>query len=261
MSVPARETEKPRTRRVKRKNVQAGDGWTVVTHASSGEGVALDGVRARGTVQGLTVEMLMHDLRQRRERWRDTECARGLEGAMGQRSWDVGEAVCIGIGSFSLDWEHRHRAMWQLVMLLEVIRFISKPELTIKVYAQEPAFTPLDLDFLAALDIEVTISHIEIHITDKTFVFAPFVDWYILLPTFLRDKEPELYIGNEILDEYDIYASSEDKKVVLAESNAVGQKLLKGRQSRRVPEFALHAHALNGLVTYWKIDRDADIPH
>jgi hypothetical protein len=33
------------------------------------------------------------------------------------------EAVCIGIGSLSADWEHRWRSMWQLVLFVEVVGY------------------------------------------------------------------------------------------------------------------------------------------
>ena len=121
------EVPKAKSRRVKRRNVQASDGWTVVTHGSGRKGEnesILDNARPRDVFKGLTVEKLVGEFRKLEERFRDTECARkmgeilkraGIEGTMQE------EAVCIGIGSFSLDWAHRWRALWQLVLFLFVV--------------------------------------------------------------------------------------------------------------------------------------------
>ena len=122
------EVPKAKSRRVKRRNVQASDGWTVVTHTGPGRSkdveAVLDGARPKDVGKGLTVEKLVGELRKLEERFRDTECARkmgeilkraGIEGTMQE------EAVCIGIGSFSLDWAHRWRALWQLVLFLFVV--------------------------------------------------------------------------------------------------------------------------------------------
>ncbi|KAF2114205.1 hypothetical protein BDV96DRAFT_495251 [Lophiotrema nucula] len=252
---------KGKGRRVKRKNVAASDGWTVVTHsdsnssATNGASSSLEDARPKRTVDGLTVDRLLEDLGKLQSRWEETPCARQLTDILGKREWKVEQAVCIGIGSFSLDWEHRHRSMWQLVLFLAVVKLvtISKPQL--KLFAQEPAFTPLDIDLLSAVSINVLTTNIESHITSKSFVFAPFVDWNLLLPIFLKDKDPDLYIGNEILDDYGPYARTEEKERRRKECEAIAQGFLKGRQSMKVPEFSLHAHALNGLVSSHKVQK------
>ncbi|KAF2252051.1 hypothetical protein BU26DRAFT_561828 [Trematosphaeria pertusa] len=243
--------------RVKRKHIQAGDGWTVVTHSAASRRSGEDGARdARPTriVEGLTVEKLLDDLRKMEARWRETTCAQQLERVLQKRTWDVNEAVCIGIGSFSLDWEHRHRSMWQLALFLATVKLVQHEQSQIRLYAQEPAFTPLDISFLRALNIAVLSADIQTHITKSSFVFAPFVDWYILLPLFLKGKDPELYIGNEVLDDYGVFAKTSEKERVLEESNETGNIFQRGREWRRVPEFEPHGQALEGLMVYWKED-------
>ncbi|KAI8931430.1 hypothetical protein NX059_011758 [Plenodomus lindquistii] len=251
--------------RVKRQAVESEDGWTVITHGLSGlslgKGEKRDGKEREngvngmpGTVDGLTAETLLVDFKKRQERWMDTECARHLQGLLEKRKWKVKEAVCIGIGSFSRDWEHRHRSMWQLVLFFDVVEQLRKQNLEVKLYAQEPAFTAIDVSFLKSLDIEVVESDVESHIDARAFVYSPFVDWYLLLPTFLQDRDPELYVGNEILDDYKTYAQTEDKKKKLEECNKLGQEFLKHRETVKLKEFDLHAHALNGMVVYWKKD-------
>jgi hypothetical protein len=129
------EEPKGKGRRVKRRQVQAGDGWTVVTHTASGRAKRneeiLEGSHPRALVLGLTVEKLGLEFRELERRFRDTACARQLGEILkyrvmvgeGQKSDEgVENAVCIGIGSFSIDWEHRWRALWQLVLFLFVIK-------------------------------------------------------------------------------------------------------------------------------------------
>lgn len=123
-------------------------------------------------------------------------------------------------------------------------------------YAQDPAFTPLDTEFLSLLSITTLESGLENKITSESFVYSPFVDWFLLLPTFLAGKEPVLYVGNEILDDYGIFAQSREKKERLEECNEIGNKWLEGRRMVRLKEFEKHANALNGMVVYWREGKD-----
>lgn len=84
------------------------------------------------------------------------------------------------------------------------------------------------------------------------------MDWFLLLPTFLADRDPVLYIGNEILDDYSMYAQSEEKKEKLQECNEVGKKWLVGRQVVKLCEFEKHGNALNGMVVYLRVTGDDD---
>lgn len=93
---------------------------------------------------------------------------------------------------------------------------------------------------------------LETHITSHSFVYSPFVDWYILLPVFLQRKNPVLYLGNAILDDYTAYAQDEYKSTKLEECNELGREFLEGRKRVGLKEFALHAHALNGMEVFWK---------
>ena len=120
--------------RIKRQQVDTDDGWTVITHGLSNLSVGNGKKKDKGNrsnaqagsmptdlVQGLTAEKLLQDFHNRTEKWKTTACAQHLEGVLAKRKWDVENAVCIGIGSFSRDWEHRHRAMWQLVLFMSVV--------------------------------------------------------------------------------------------------------------------------------------------
>lgn len=119
---------------MKRQQVDTDDGWTVITHGLSnlsvgngkkkgktGRSNAQAGSMPTDLVQGLTAEKLLQDFNNRAEKWKTTSCAQQLESVLVKRECGVESAVCIGIGSFSRDWEHRHRAMWQLVLFISVV--------------------------------------------------------------------------------------------------------------------------------------------
>lgn len=128
----------------------------------------------------------------------------------------------------------------------------------VHIYAQEPAFTSLDHEFLSLLSISVCTDDIATYITTDSFVFSPFVDWYILLPIFLKDKDPALYVGNEILSDYGPFAQSEEKKEKLEECNVLGRKWLAKRDMVKLGDFEMHPHALNGMVVYWADVKEND---
>lgn len=108
------------------------------------------------------------------------------------------------------------------------------------------------------LSISVTETVIANHITPATFVFAPFVDYYVLLPLFLKGRDPPLYIGNEVQDCY-VYltdAAVRDREGLKEECNGIGRRFLEGREMVRLGEFSLHTNGLEGLVVFWKKDGD-----
>ena len=125
-------------------------------------------------------------------------------------------------------------------------------------YAQDPALTPLDTDFLALLDVATT-STIETHISRAAFVFSPFVDWFLLLPVFLAGADPALYVGNEILDDYSAYAHGKEKREKLEECNVLGEAFLKAREGTKLVSLETHAHALEGMVVYWRKEREGEV--
>ncbi|KAG9193316.1 hypothetical protein G6011_03351 [Alternaria panax] len=251
--------------RVKRKEVQSDDGWTVITHGLASVSLNDKGKKEMDvgslptrTVEGLTAEKLLGDFRTLQDRWEDTLLAQQVKEILDKRSghggWGVEEATCIGIGSFSRDWAHRWRSLWQLVLFVDVIERLKADNKDTKIgcFAQDPAFTPLDIEFLCLLSITVLESDLHFHITSKSFVYSPFVDWFLLLPTFLKSRDPVLYVGNEILDDYSVYAQTKEKKERLEECNEVGKKWMEGREKVALKEFEKHGNALNGMVVYWK---------
>lgn len=245
--------------RMKRQEVEGEDGWRVITHGmkklnvkhNAANGKAKIRKKVAGQipsqiVKNLTLDKLLDDFDKLRNRWDGTAVARQIDELAKKQEWHVETAVCIGIGSFSRDWEHRWRSLWQLVLFLDVVKHAGD----VQMYAQDPAFTPLDKEFLTHLDITTVEAGIEKYVSPEAFVYSPFVDWFILLPMFLADRNPAVYVGNEVLGDYAAYAQGEDKKEKLGECNELGEKFLKGREMVKVKGFECHAHALNGMVIY-----------
>jgi hypothetical protein len=111
-------------KREKRKQVQSDDGWTVVSGGRTkddAQTAQLQSARPTRTVGGLTEEKLLDELSTMERKWEKTSCAKNLARMLSLRDWTVKEAACIGIGSFSIDWEHRYRSMWQLVLFRVVV--------------------------------------------------------------------------------------------------------------------------------------------
>jgi hypothetical protein len=125
-------------------------------------------------------------------------------------------------------------------------------------YAQDPALTQLDTDFLSILGVATT-STIETHISRTAFVFSPFVDWFLLLPTFLAGADPALYVGNEILDDYSVYAHGKEKKEKLEECNVLGKAFLGVREGTKLASLETHAHALEGMIVYWRKGEEIEV--
>ena len=105
--------------RVKRKEVQTEDGWTVITHGFSD--LSLDkGSPPSHIVEGLTAEKLKEEFGKLQERWGDSGVAGQVKGLLG-KGGDVREAVCVGVGSCSRDGVHRWRSLWQIVLFVGVV--------------------------------------------------------------------------------------------------------------------------------------------
>lgn len=258
----------PKKGHKKRKEVQADDGWTVITHKTAQpsrnqkNNVSKQLKRALPVkvMEGLTGAKLSQDFVLMRDKWRLTECATFMKQFITSKRWDIKTAVCIGIGSFSLDWEHRYRSLWQLALFVDVLDWAMENDerSEVIIYAQDPIFSAVDIDFLSSLRRPVIVVEdgIQKHISSRTFIFSPFVDWALLLPTFIKDRDPVLYIGNAILSSYEDYAGGQKCG---DECGAIGKIFLDGREMTKVPDFSGHDAALQGLNIYCKEDDHADV--
>lgn len=241
------------------------DGWTVVTRGMSR--VKLHDRHADGSgappqiIPSLTAAKLRDEIAAMQMRWRDCAVARQVEELVNdaRKSRDVRTAVCVGIGSFARDWTHRYRSLWQLVLFLDVVRWLGRDgEVEVQCVAQDPAFMELDEEVLEELGVKVVRDSVEEYISETAFVFSPFVDWFFLLPVVLKGRSPALYVGNEILDDYTVYAQTEEKREKLRECNACGKEFLEHRDMTKLVDFSEHAHALNGMVIYTRTAKDDD---
>ncbi|KAL7772704.1 hypothetical protein CFE70_002665 [Pyrenophora teres f. teres 0-1] len=237
--------------RIKRQQVATDDGWSVITHglanvsldsdksknkAAGGGGQGKAKAKGEGkddgkknsmftlpdVVSDITPDKLLAEFKGLQRRWAEFGVARQIDGIFGgnagggdveggeeddgkdsgeKEDWDIREAICIGIGSFSRDWVHRWRSLWQLVLF--------------------------------------------VHVVGK--------DWFLLLPTFLKGKDPAVYIGNEILSDYTLFAQTTEKRDMLETCNEVGRKWLERRRCVKLKEgvgVGASASALGGLVVY-----------
>lgn len=93
------------------------------THASTEKQTAADVPFSVPTVvvEGLTVEKLMDLYTKMEKEFEKTDFSRQMTEMLRKRTWAIDDAVCIGIGSFSIDWEARYRSMWQLVLFKAVV--------------------------------------------------------------------------------------------------------------------------------------------
>lgn len=332
--------------RIKRQQVAAEDGWTVITHglanvslvnaekSSHGDDKGKRNAKDNSTgkkgtafvlpdvISDITAEKLLAEFKMLQERWRHLGVAGQIDGIFGGRAgrkeaeageegekdmengkkddWDIREAMCIGIGSFSRDWVHRWRSLWQLVLFVDVVGkgmfllcfpvlpsvcmvlasccllllYTCRPRLLtttllvipkdtqiqpITCYATDPAFTQIDTEFLSLLHISALPSSPTSSpspssvITSQTFLYSPFVDWFLLLPSFLKDKDPAVYIGNEVLSDYTLFAQTTEKREMLEMCNEVGRKWSERRRCVKLKEgvgVGASASALGGLVVY-----------
>ncbi|KAK3078461.1 hypothetical protein LTS18_007452 [Coniosporium uncinatum] len=272
---PHNNKRRPPTARQKRVQVSLDDGWTVVTSSSTTTRIPTEGTSAHAhpklpQEKGLTVQKLQQEYERYRELLRASECARTVEAVLkrwqreGEGSWGIDTAVCVGLGQLSVEAAVRRRAMWQLVLFLHVVESLQGlgggGGERVKMFAQEPNFTALDEEFLKGLGVEV-VTHprgAEM-VTERTFLYAPFLPWFVLLRDVLPGKDPRLYVGidvNEVQERMELqkggYGLEEVGDQELEECSQVAKKFLEGRQRVRVGEFEGERNALEGLWVYWR---------
>ncbi|KAF2722566.1 hypothetical protein K431DRAFT_302419 [Polychaeton citri CBS 116435] len=136
----------------------------------------------------VTIRELMNSYQHAKERWVVSPC----RGALMEHSvlpspphiGTVETALIVGLGSLTQCDERtracRHKRMLQLAAFKDVVRQLEASHFTepregwdIRIKAQDPAFTPLDISFLATLGIECVAASQGTRTVDKsTFVFV-----------------------------------------------------------------------------------------
>ncbi|OCK85258.1 hypothetical protein K432DRAFT_421950 [Lepidopterella palustris CBS 459.81] len=213
------------------------------------------------TKEGLTVTKLVEEYNQMKKRWDETHFAVELRlMILDKAPWNVGEAIAFGTGSFCIDSENRFRSLWQLVLFMHVIKYLSRDGSTIALYAQEPLFHELDEQFLRELNVSVLHGDAASYIKPTSFVYSPFMDWSILLPKILKDKDPMLYVGNRVYPDVKPFANADVMKKLnkkppstsIEDCNDIARKFRKHREGIKFPKFELHGTALEGIEMYRK---------
>ena len=107
----------------------------------------------------MTAGKVFADFKRKTRTWQQSDCRRQVLQILDRQKpddgWHVTEAVCMGSGSFSRDnIEHCKRSMTQFVAFMDVMRHIqASSDSEVKVYAQEPVYTTVDLAFLKLLEV------------------------------------------------------------------------------------------------------------
>lgn len=167
--------------------------------------------------------------------------------------------------------------MWQFVVFLWLVEEVREEESgsdvrgAVKCFAQEPRFTPTDVEVLKHFDIVVlpALNGKEL-VNEKTLLYAPFLPWSLLLKGFLQAGTPPICVSNDVgecvemlqmrikhgtkfLDSEGISLEEDDVK----ECERVGRAILEKRKAVAFPAFELHAECLK-LMVYME-EEEADI--
>ncbi|EKG14742.1 hypothetical protein MPH_08017 [Macrophomina phaseolina MS6] len=159
--------------------------------------------------------------------------------------------------------------MWQLVCFLDIVEMLRRggEEGTVAVYAEDPVFNALDEEILGELGVTVVQGR---RLTDgsrqegaaqfierDSFVFAPFMPSFMVLEDFLADRDPAIYIGNDVQATLELarsqvrYSGDVDERTRRC-IRVAEEFLAQGREVVTLPEFDLHEHALAGQMIYWR---------
>ncbi|KAF2138964.1 uncharacterized protein K452DRAFT_78736 [Aplosporella prunicola CBS 121167] len=235
---------------------------------------------------GTTKARVLHRVNTCRTRWAESACAaevRKLVARAGQarkRGSRLRRAVCLGLGSLSGENAALcARSVWQLVAFLELVKLVTGRDeasgedvegekVDVQVYAEDPVFNALDEEVLRDVGVVVLraaegeVAASAQHIAPDCMVFAPFMPWFVMLPHFLRDRHPALYIGSDVADMLEAAqrradghdATPLDHVSVLAARASLAQN----RDTAPFPLFDLLDGALNPMVVSWVKREDDD---
>lgn len=215
------------------RNMRSGGGYSGLSAA--GLAAAHTPAGPARVMPGTDKARLMERLEAFRERWAECACREGIRAVLGragvgeavvesvegegegagakaaEQATRIAKAVCIGLGSLSVDNVAAGvRSMWQLVCFLDIVGMLGAgPDAPpIALYAEDPVFNPLDEDILAELGVTIVQGRRSADgsrqegaaqfIERDTLVFAPFMPSFMVLEDFLADRNPAIYIGNDV---------------------------------------------------------------
>ncbi|TID13057.1 hypothetical protein E2P81_ATG09790 [Venturia nashicola] len=275
---------KPRPRisqHVKRQTVELSDGWSVITSSklralmshihTTDPHLDHEADYSRPTPERVT--SIIAEANHYLERWRACQCATDLADTLRPREAKDGgvieNAICAGLGSLNTESLAQKRTrMWQFVVFLWLVEQVQEKEngsivgSAFKCYAQEPRFTPTDVEVLKHFDIIVLPAlNGKDFVNEKTLLYAPFLPWSLLLKDCLQAGTPAICVSNDIGEVVEMLQmrmkhgtkSIDSEGISLQEEDLkgcerVGRTFLEKRKGVAFPAFEFHAECLKLMV-------------
>lgn len=139
------------------------DGWEHVTRKNVRRTFKQQTINTASppTDRDLTLDRLRETYKARMSAWRDSSCRAELRRLLDQtrpdEGWQVDNAVCLASGSFSSDNVMlRNRSMTQFCAFMDTVEHTqSTSDKPITLHAEELFYSPLDVEFLRSLDVNV----------------------------------------------------------------------------------------------------------
>ncbi|KJX93123.1 hypothetical protein TI39_contig4392g00003 [Zymoseptoria brevis] len=211
----------------------------------------------------LTLEKLNLEFQTKTKAYRQTTCHRTvtqiLDRIRPDSGWKLNKALCLGIGSLSREnFECRRRTMWQFVVFHDLVEQMRGEGLVLEVFAQEPSFTELDVEFLDILGVKVLETRLgdgtmglglaKEQLGEGTLVYEPFIDMNAVMLEELMSAGVGLYVGSSIGGILGRRGESEASRLV--------DKFRAGREMLRFPRFDIDPNVFDGIQVYWTEEKD-----
>lgn len=132
------------------------DDWTTVGRKKGGRPTQAKAPTTNGPDLSITAEQLRKDFDKKLKVWRASSCRRVLLSMLRKNApdegWNFTKAVCLATGSFSTqNLERNRRSLLQLACFVDLVSVVGEG---LKLYAQEPMYSPADVAFLSSLSIQ-----------------------------------------------------------------------------------------------------------
>lgn len=280
-TMPSKTRSRP-PQHVKRKTVELADGWSVITsskskpitihlhnHASANPHIDSEADYSPPT-SGHTASLIA-EVNTYLERWRSSQCATDLSQILLRRKArverQIDNMICAGLGSLNTEsLAQKKTRMWQFVVFLWLVEQVRDGDKKIQCYAQEPRFTPTDIEVLKHFDITVLpeLNGKDV-VNESALLYAPFLPWSLLLKDFLQAGVPAICVSNDVAESVDMLqmrikhgTKSIDSEgillndVDLKECERAGRSFLEKREGIVFPVFEFHAECLKLMVYFEK---------
>ena len=260
----------------KRVNVEGDDGWTVVATTSQPPRKPAPLLPTPGgpapIPSGCSLETIAVEYEKYQKIWQLSKSGAGVSGILDRvPKGRLMSGVCLGLGSI-VDPISKKHALYQLAALMSIVSSLGESsqgcslieasendvepsrDSPMTLFAQDPIFNALDIDFLSSLDVTTVESPDAFDmIAESTFVYAPHCERSFFFPGIIG-RDPSLVICNSM--EQSI--SGQMSGSISAEDKAIAQGFLRGRVSYEFPVFHEDETVFNDLRIYIKEDSSAD---